>query len=164
MNVQYLISNVWLREFWKNHPIVPCSETVWVSAAKTGSQQQGVFTAKPNICEMIILTAYCWSDCCAGMKLDHKLGQWLFGWHNTSRIWDLGFFPGNTLNPRINFSFRKNFSSRDFCTKYFEVDVSGIISTTRPALILPLSVPDSCCTVGYSRLIRLFLPHKFIIF
>ena len=113
--------------------------------------------------DLIILTAYCWTDCCAGMKLDHKLGQWLFGWHNTSRIWDLGFLPGNTLNPRINFSFRKNFSSRDFCTKYFEVDVSGIISTTRPALILPLSVPDSCCTVGYSRLIRLFLPHKFII-
>ena len=36
MNVQYLISNVWLREFWKNHPIVPCFEMVWVSAANTG--------------------------------------------------------------------------------------------------------------------------------
>ena len=155
---------MWLREFWKNHPIVPCSEMMWVSAAKTSKELLLEFTAKPNIWEMIILTAYCWTDCCAGMKLDHKLCQWLFGWHNTSRIWDLGFFPGNTLNPRINFSFRKNFSSRDFCTKYFEVDVSGIISTTRPALILPLSVPDSCCTVGYSRLIRLFLPHKFIIF
>ena len=143
----------------KSEKIIPSSHALkWC-----GSQQQRLGFSSKELCEMIILTAYCRTDCCAGMKLDHKLGQWLFGWHNTSRIWDLGFFPGNTLNPRINFSFGKNFSSRDFCTKYFEVYVSGIISTTRPALILPLSVPDSCCTVGYSRLIRLFLPHKFII-
>ena len=143
----------------KSEKIIPSSHALkWCGSQqqRLGFSTQGVMTAKPNICEMIILTAYCWTDCCAGMKLDHKLGQWLFGWHNTSRIWDLGFFPGNTFNPRINFSFRKNFSSRDFCTKYFEVDISGIISTTRPALILPLSVLDSCCTVGYSRLIRLF--------
>ena len=117
----------------KSEKIIPSShalnEMVWVSAAKTSKELPLEFTAKPNIWEIIILTAYCWTDCCAGMKLDHKLCQWLFGWHNTSRIWDLGFFPGNTLNPRINFSFRKNFSSRDICTKYFEVEVSGIISS-----------------------------------
>ena len=36
----------------------------------------------------------------------------------------------------------------------FEADVSGIISSTSPALILPLSVSDSCYTVPYSLLIR----------
>ena len=68
-------------------------------------------------------------------------------------IWEFGSATLSILESHLFFS-QEFFFPRQLLHNNFEADVSGIISSTSPALILPLSVSDSCYTVPYSLLIR----------